>query len=407
MRIAIVSHSHPSVTKGGAEIAAYTLFKSLLKLGLDAIFIATCPENSIDKLRLGSQREYAIPVRPERYEHFYHLAPFDVGEQLNLILKENNTELVNFHHFFNYGIGAIRNLEPSEGTRYVLTFHEFLAICHNHGQMVTCGVQRLCESESPNACARCYPDIGPERFVMRKNTFLDAFSHFDAFVSPSNFLANRFIQWGLPAERFSVIENGLVHLPQKKTTREKKSNWVFGFFGQINPFKGIDIILSAAETLSKETAASSDIKFRIHGNVIGQSEAFLKRFAAAQEDGIIDYVGPYDNESVAQLMAECDYLLVPSKWWENSPVVIQEAFAVGLPVICSGIGGMAEKVANGKSGLHFRMGDHVDFLRVVKLAAEPILFAKLQGGVPRPIDGAAMARRYLALFESIHSRRDN
>ena len=56
-------------------------------------------------------------------------------------------------------------------------------------------------------------------------------------------------------------------------------------------------------------------------------------------------------------MAEIDWVVVPSIWWENSPLVIQEAFLHGRPVICSDIGGMAEKVRHGVDGLHFRVGD--------------------------------------------------
>jgi len=56
-------------------------------------------------------------------------------------------------------------------------------------------------------------------------------------------------------------------------------------------------------------------------------------------------------------MAAVDWVVVPSIWWENSPLVIQEAFAHGRPVICSDIGGMAEKVAHEKNGLHFRAND--------------------------------------------------
>ena len=57
-------------------------------------------------------------------------------------------------------------------------------------------------------------------------------------------------------------------------------------------------------------------------------------------------------------MAEIDWVVVPSIWWENSPLVIQEAFLHGRPVICSDIGGMAEKVEHEVNGLHFRVGDH-------------------------------------------------
>ena len=71
-------------------------------------------------------------------------------------------------------------------------------------------------------------------------------------------------------------------------------------------------------------------------------------------------VGRYDHQRSAALMRNIDWVIVPSIWWENSPLVIQEAFMYGRPVICSDIGGMAEKVRDGVDGLHFRAGDAQD-----------------------------------------------
>jgi glycosyltransferase involved in cell wall biosynthesis len=99
-------------------------------------------------------------------------------------------------------------------------------------------------------------------------------------------------------------------------------------------------------------------------------------------------------------MADCDYVLVPSTWWENSPVVIQEAYAAHRPVICTGIGGMAEKVPDGVSGLHFRLGDAADLVRVLTLAADRETFGRLQAGIPPVIDAIGMAQCYLDTFGS-------
>ncbi|MDQ4064929.1 MAG: glycosyltransferase, partial [Actinomycetota bacterium] len=55
------------------------------------------------------------------------------------------------------------------------------------------------------------------------------------------------------------------------------------------------------------------------------------------------------------------------------------------PVICSDIGGMAEKVDNGVNGLHFRAGDAVSLAETLNRAAEsPELWDRLRRGV-RPI----------------------
>jgi len=63
--------------------------------------------------------------------------------------------------------------------------------------------------------------------------------------------------------------------------------------------------------------------------------------------------GRYTARELGRLLAETDWMIVPSQWWENSPVVILEAKRHGVPVICSDIGGMAEKIEHGRTGRHF------------------------------------------------------
>jgi glycosyltransferase involved in cell wall biosynthesis len=235
-------------------------------------------------------------------------------------------------------------------------------------------------------------------FFHRSRLFFDTLSSFDQVIAPSHFLAERFCEWGLEEEKTFVVENGLAHLPQPEpeSAARRRQTWTFGFFGQINPFKGVDVILDAAELLKKERVGN--VRLRIHGNLIGQTEQFCNRFRDACASGAVEYFGAYDNRTVARLMADCDYVMVPSRWWENSPVVIQEAFGVGRPVLCSGVGGMAEKVKNGVAGLHFRLADPVGLARCIVEAASAETYRKLAKNLPRPFDGAEMARRYLEVF---------
>jgi len=234
---------------------------------------------------------------------------------------------------------------------------------------------------------------------MRKSTLLHAFGDFDGFIAPSQFLAQRYVDWGLAADRLTVIENGLQGATQE--TRKPKSDptWTFGYFGQINPFKGVDVILDAAELLSAETTVANAIRIRIHGNFVEQAQSFHDRFDRARQIlPFFSYAGPYNSSSVYRLMGECDYVIVPSKWWENSPVVIQEAYSVYAPVICSGIGGMAEKVQDGVSGLHFKLGDAADLLRTMKLAADAKMVERLRAGIPAVTSAGDMARNYFRFF---------
>ncbi len=97
-------------------------------------------------------------------------------------------------------------------------------------------------------------------------------------------------------------------------------------------------------------------------------------------------------------MAAIDWVVVPSIWWENAPLVIQEAQLHRRPVIASGIGGMAEMVEHGRTGLHVRPNDAGDLAKVMRACAEERgLWTRLANAAPPPdIDRVAAA--HLALF---------
>jgi glycosyltransferase involved in cell wall biosynthesis len=400
--IAIVSHSHPSVSKGGAEIAAYSLYEGLLRIGVDTIFIAICPAADRHKLMLGSEREYAVICDPLRYDHFYQLGAGDVWRQLKAILLQQDVRLVNFHHFLALGANTLRALATETDIPFVVTLHEFLAVCAHHGQMVTRPARRLCQAASPAACTMCFPEHSRQQFAARKQMLLAALAPAAAFIAPSQFLAERMVAWGLNGAKFAVIENGLrdvgLRVPHDRQGIEGRP-WVFGYFGQITPFKGGDTLLDTIDLLSGRPGVEHAFRIRVHGTLVGQENAFLQRFTAAfANSAFASFSGPYENADVQKLMAACDYVLVPSTWWENSPVVIQEAFAAGRPVICTGIGGMAEKVVNRRHGLHFRQGDGADLARAMVEAADDVLYRALCSGLPEPRDQTSMARDYLAIF---------
>ncbi len=415
--IAIVAHTHPSVSKGGAEIAAYVLYEGLRMAGADAIFIAICPSSDRSRLLLGSDREFVIISDQNRYDPFYHLSGSDVWRQLKSILLRHNVRLVNFHHILQVGINTLRALQAETAIPFTVTLHDYRAICAHHGQMVTRPARRLCYAASPAACATCYPEHSRQQFSTRRQIIQSALMQAAGFIAPSHFLAERMIEWGLPRERFVVIENG-VRLSGKPDERARPAfgapgaaagagladsrPWTFGFFGQIAPFKGADILLDTMDLLAKQPDIAQKLRLRFHGSIAGQDPAFVTRFnALIGKNSFASFAGPYDNADVRKLMLACDYVITASDWWENSPVVIQEAFAAGRPVICTGIGGMAEKVPNRRAGLHFRSGDPTDLARAMGEAADDVLYQALCSGLPQVSDQAAMARDYLASFDRL------
>jgi glycosyltransferase involved in cell wall biosynthesis len=124
----------------------------------------------------------------------------------------------------------------------------------------------------------------------------------------------------------------------------------------------------------------------------------------AAADGNVTLAGAYDHAAVPRLMADVDWIVVPSRWWENSPLVIQEAFMHGRPVICSDIGGMREKVTNGVNGLHFVVSNPGKLAETITTAVTtPGLWDTLRAGIPSVFSmdehTGNLARMYNELLE--------
>ena len=101
-------------------------------------------------------------------------------------------------------------------------------------------------------------------------------------------------------------------------------------------------------------------------------------------------------------MAAVDWVIVPSIWWENAPLVIQEAQQQGRPVIVSGIGGMAEMVKHGANGLTVSPDDPIDLARAMRQAAsDPDLWRRLSANATQPPTIDAVAGEYLSLFGAL------
>jgi glycosyltransferase involved in cell wall biosynthesis len=270
--------------------------------------------------------------------------------------------------------------------------------------MIKTGSFRLCSRSSPDDCSRCFPDTTPEDFWLRQHYFMSHFDLVDEFVSPSAFLKQRYVDWGLNADKITVVENGQADEeplpPRPLAAGETRSR--FGFFGQITPYKGLDVVLEALALLKKED--SDKIVLEVHGaNLELQPEDYRNKVerlrAPLMERGVVQWVGPYQPHELRSRMAGVDWVVVPSIWWENSPMVIQEAFVCGRPLVVSDIGGMKEKVRDGCDGVHASVGNALQWKAALTSAATSTQnHDALVAGIARPECHRITARRHCDLM---------
>jgi glycosyltransferase involved in cell wall biosynthesis len=249
----------------------------------------------------------------------------------------------------------------------------------------------LCQAPSVDACRLCFPDRGLTDIRLRQLHIEAALRQVDHFISPSRFLRDRFVANGLDPARISVLANGIPDrppTPHRAAPDGRRDR--FAFFGHINRFKGATVALAASARLSRNRVAHS---LALHGSAAHQTAEFAETLAAALAAAPdARHVGPYARADLARRIAGVDWVVVPSVWWENAPLVIQEAFQHRRPVICSDIGGMAEAVRDGANGLHAPVDDAGGLAETMRRAIEtPGLWQRLADGIVPPVSIAAAA----------------
>ncbi|MCX8134292.1 MAG: glycosyltransferase [Roseococcus sp.] len=378
--VCIIAHGHPDHSKGGGEVAALRQAQALRAAGWRVTVLAASMELS----GLAARRPTPTVWRHAADEYLYafdgmaedRLAWQDATRRRALVgfLAGLGAQAYHFHHYWRVGadlISALRAARPD--ARIVMTLHEMLAICLHHGQMVRIPGGEPCEAAAPLSCLGCFPGETIERLIIRRALLLHALRACDHFIYPSAFLRARYEAWGLPAERGMVLENPLTaemmarpRVPAEMPGIETR----FAFFGQATPFKGIDLLVQA---FALARAERPELHLTLNGTTAGAVIELHPSLGPVLEElgPAVAFGGRYGARDVLTLMRAAGWVVLPSRWWENSPVVIQEAKRAGTPLIVADLGGMAEKVRPGLDGLHFRFGSVADLARALLEAADP------------------------------------
>lgn len=417
-KVLYVVHNHPKTRPGGAEAYAYETYLAMREsAAYEPVFLAKGgpPLETLGRIHSGTffasadqhdPNQYFVYTDEYTFDWLYGTIPFKqfYTKHVRAFLEALQPDVVHFQHtlFLGYDfIREVRNTLPNVPIIY--TLHEFLPICHRQGQMVRTIRNETCDEESPRRCHECFPEVSPQTFYMRKRFVQSHFELVDMFIAPSQFLLERYVDWGIPRERIRFEDYGRLPVATTSAQSSDLARDRLGFFGQFNPFKGADVLLEAMALLEQsdqqrlltdggnpQVPGASSVgrprpHLRLHGaNLDLQPGSFQTRFHELLEaaGGAVTLVGQYGHAELASLMRQVDWVVVPSIWWENSPLVIQEAFMHGKPVICSDIGGMAEKVRDGVDGLHFRVGDPADLAdTIARAVGTPGLWETLRSGI--------------------------
>ena len=393
-RVLFVSNNHPDLYIGGAEVYSYELYQALRDSAEIEPILLSRTVNSGHRGRRGTPF-YGLNDDPNQIlwsepDHDGFFLTSSTKEQYTVhfhdLLTAYRPDVVHVQHMIGLGVDLIQQVKRSlPGTPVIYTLHEFLPICAAKGLMMrTFGNHELCHRASPMRCHECFPGTPPSEFFLRERFLKAHLGLVDLFLAPSHQLLERFLEWGIPGDRLRFHEYGRI-VREQGDSQPAPPVGHFGFFGQIRPHKGIVVLLQAMRRLAD--AGRNDIRLLLSGAGLETESADFQSEVAALLEACpnVTFLGKYQPEQIPERMRDVAWVVVPSIWWENSPLVIQEAFMNRRPVICSGIGGMAEKVRDGVDGLHFHAGNPADLAATIeRAAASPDLWRRLSDAI-RPV----------------------
>jgi glycosyltransferase involved in cell wall biosynthesis len=242
--------------------------------------------------------------------------------------------------------------------------------------------------------------------IKRRKRMQRIFELVDCFIAPSKFLLKKFTSLGLAENKVIHLDYGFHTEPFKGIKHKKSGKLRLGYIGTLIPPKGVHVLLGA---FSKIT--SPRVELRIHGAFDEQNDdyrSYSNRLRALFHQKNVIWYGAYKNQTLNRILSEIDLLIVPSIWYENSPLVIHEAFMAQVPVITSNAGGMAELVQHGVNGFLFEMGNENDLKRYIqRIIDQPDLLDAFRSKLPKVTDIGDHANDIRKIYRNINMIRSN
>lgn len=352
MKICLITNLYEPYARGGAEVIVKRTAQALVKDGHDVVVITAQPYAGWSSMTPQASENDGVRVyrfyQPNLYfyAHDYrHSWPvrliwhaLDIfnwpsSRSVECILRKEEPDLVITHNLMGLGFlvpGCIRKLK----LRHIHVLHD-IQLAVRSGVML--------KGQESSWRVKGLPALAYQAMTRR------LFGSPQAVISPSQFLLDFYQRQGFfPHSQLRLIRNpvserffSVVHQEDPETVR-------FLYIGQYAEHKGV---LELAQAFNAMPAANARLTF------IGGGPLQRELLTFAQKDKRIQVLPRINNEDLPGVFAQADAVVLPTKTYENSPTVVLEALASGLPVIATDIGGSAELISDTVDGYVVGCGD--------------------------------------------------
>ncbi len=392
MRILHIVHQYPPDYIGGTEYYTMQLAQQQVNAGHAAAVFA--PTSAIPSQERIISPNSVIEYRPfirERGVLQVFAATFGSRSLLRSFeqaISDFEPDLVHIEHLMGLPAKLIDQLVAAD-IPFIVTLHDYWFICAN-AQLLTNFDQTICLGPDRYInCARCAfvraglpslqllsPSIAPV-MAWRNKIVEKAMIYSRRIIAPSHFVKTKYLEFFNLADKVDVIPHG-IETPERELKKHKyvANQLNIAYIGGLSWQKGVHVLIEAVNKMPE-----SDVWLGIYGNTSAfpQYVADLKNLT--RHPGI-KIAGSINRQELWSKLTRSDVVVVPTLWYEGSPLIVQEAFAAKVPIVASRIGALIERVSDEQDGLLVEPGDVKALHRtLMQLYEQPGLRFKLQSGI--------------------------
>jgi len=267
---------------------------------------------------------------------------FEAKKKIMKVIDDFKPDIVHMNNInFQLTPSIIYGIKK-KGIPLVQTVHDYQMICPNH-LLYNFDKNTPCEKCVKGSHMNCIKNKCIHGSLVKSvlgvieakfYSLLKTYKKVDLFVCPSNFLENKILSAKEYYKGKTKTIHNFINKEKFSNSCSKEENYIV-YVGRLSKEKGIENIAKVAKLLP-------EYAFVVAGN--GPDEDILKDIPNVKLLGFVT------GEELTELMAKAKVLLLPSVCYENCPLSILEAHALGVPVVTMNSGGMAELVKDGFTG---------------------------------------------------------
>jgi glycosyltransferase involved in cell wall biosynthesis len=456
MRILLTVHQFFPESKGGTEVLTLHTAQELQRRGHEVTVLAAHPVTTPlrDDQRFDWHEYEGVRIRRFLHQHIpmggqTNTAETEynnqlLGRELKRFLKEIPQDVVHFFHLSRLSIAAVDAAvgESNEGRPRATLFTptDFWPVCPTSqlrlpdgslclgpGPFAANCVQHLIVSSQPahvvnrmrilpnvviaGGIAAIQQKILPNRwftpFVQavsaRPDFMRQRLNKLDRILVPTRLMQNILTHNGVHPSLLRYVPYGidLQHL-QRDTNKGRSHALRVGFIGTLYEHKAPHLLVDAVRSLDP----ALPIELKIYGSLTEFPDYACALQTRAANDPRIHFAGTFPNHQISDIFANLDVLVVPSIWYENTPLVIYSSMAAGCPVIATNLGGMSEAIADRTNGLLFEKGNIPQLAaRLRELADNRNLLRQLAANAPIPKSIPTYVNELESIYQDILKNR--